>query len=209
MEVEFFKEMGELFAGMLIVVAPLTVRWVKKRYEKVNFTKQKIDISLKVNDLLVELRQKYGVDRLGVLEFSNGDESVNGFPFLYVTMTYEKCKINVSSIKAEVNKVPASWFIHFNSFFTDNTDNRYGCFFENGQVYIGDKSTPHYSADVANDLKAYGVQTNYTFKIGRNINAGLVNLAFLNTYKQFSPEEISDIQAYVSQLSKLFKQRPK
>lgn len=203
---EILKTIGEMMAGAAVIGVPMTIKWLKEKSEKIHFTTKKIDIAQLVSDKLTDMRAEYHIDRIGLLEFSNGDRSVQGFPFLFVTMTYEKCKMNVASIKHMVNKTPASWYVEFNSYFTKK-ECRYACFFDDGRCWI-DGGAEFKNEETGRILNGFGIKSQYTFKINDNIGMGLINVAFIDEYKKLSDSEINDILGDCHYISVLFNQRP-
>ncbi len=203
---EILKTLGEMSAGAAVVCVPMLIKWAKAKSEKINFTTKKIDIAQLVSDKLTDMRADYHIDRIGLLEFSNGDRSVQGFPFLFVTMTYEKCKMNVAGIKHMVNKTPASWYVEFNSFFTKK-ECKYACFFDDGRCIVN--GGPEFqNEETGRILNGYGIKSQWTFKINDDIGMGLVNIAFLDEYREFTSREINDIIGDCHYISVLFNQRP-
>jgi hypothetical protein len=203
---EVLKDAGSFVAGAALVALPVFSKWAKNRFEKVNFTGKKLDIAQLVSERLTEIRAEHHIDRLSILEFSNGDKSVSGFPFLFVTMTYEKCAQNIAGIKHLINKVPSSWYVEFNYHFTDKSV-MYGYFFDDGRCKIGDG--PEFMCEeTAKLLLGFGVKSTWTFKLGHNISTGLLNIGFTDEYKIFTPAEIMQICGDSRYIDHLFNQRP-
>ena len=202
---EILKSFGEFFFFLFIVAGPLTAKYIKGRYERRNFTKRKLNIAGLVSERLTEMRIKYNVDRISIIEFSNGDKSVSGFPFLFTTITYEKVAGNISHQQQFVNKVPASWYIDFNSPFTD-PEIGYGMFDDTGAVKIQGKDS--FNIETAKILLGNGVKTNWTFKLSKNISHGLVVFSSIDSHRVFTEDEIISILGDCKYIETLFKQRP-
>ena len=152
------------------------------------------------------MRSQYDADRLGLLEFSNGDRSVQGFPFLFVTMTYEKVHMNVSPTKHLVNKIPASWSVEFNSYFTKR-ECRYGRFYDDGRCAL-DGGSEFINEEAGRILCGFGIKSQWTFRISDNIGMGLITLSFMDEYKTYTPQEVNNILGDCHYISVLFNQRP-
>lgn len=203
---DIIKQFGEFFAGIAVVAGPLVVKYTKRKIEESNFTKKKLDIATLVSDRLAEMRIAYAVDRISIVEFSNGDKSVSGFPFLFTTMTYEKVGYNISHQQHLTNKVPASWYVDFNAPFTD-PKSKYGRFYDDGRYKI-DEQSEGISEEIGKTLKGFGSKSNWTFKISKNISLGLVILTSIDEHRVFSEEMISCILGDCAYIENLFKQRP-
>jgi hypothetical protein len=203
-----FTALGTVVGAALIYLFNAIKEHIKNRAPKpVETTRKKIDIAGLIDARLTEMRIKYDVSRLGVAEFSNGERTVNGFQFLFVTRTFEKTNPNVSSMTHLVNKVPASWYTAFFQHFTQ-PDATFGYFSDLGEVEIDNKKMPPVE-DVANTLSGQSKKAMYYFKIGKDISDGLLSLSFLNSYQKLTPEQIASIKGDCHYIHKLMQQRPK
>ncbi len=205
-DAEVMKGFGEFAGGIAIIGVPLLIKWLKQRADKVNFAKKKMDISQMISDRLAEMRSEHSIDRLSIFEFSNGDKSCSGFPFLFVTMTYEKCERNIASIRHLFNKVPASWYVDINGHFT-TSDGNYGYFFDDGRCRIGSKDE-FTNEEAAKILIGLGIKSMWAFRLGSNISYGMLNIAFIDEHRMFSHDEVLEIMGNCKYVENLFNQRP-
>lgn len=203
---EDLMNVGKVLAGALIVLVPLGVKYIRRKAAESHFTHRKLDSASLINNRVIEMRAKLNVDRVAIFEFSNGEKTVTGFPFLYSTMTFERVADSVASMKEQFNKVPASWFAALNGFLV-NAAARYAIFYANGAAIVdGVKmETP----DAANIIKGYHISTNALFKISADIGDGLLAISDHNREIEFTEEELSQIQGDLSYIHHIMQQRPK
>lgn len=203
---EYLLTIGKVLAGALVVLIPLGIKWIKQRAYKSHFTVRKMDSAAIINSRIIEMRANLTVDRVGIFEYSNGEKTVAGFPFLYATMTYEKVADNIASIKEQYNKVPASWFSSLNGHLVD-TKVQYAVFYSDGTAIIDgvEIQTP----DAASILIGYKIVTNALFKITTDIGDGLIAISDHSRKIEFSEAEISQIKGDINYLSHIMSQRPK
>lgn len=204
-----FTAFGAAVMGGLVYGFSLLKDYFRDKNKKPvdDITRKKIDIAGLIDARLTEMRVKYNVSRLGVAEFSNGERTVNGFQFLFITRTFEKVNPNVTSMTHLVNKVPASWYT---AFFQHFTEPNVFCasFSDKGEVCVdGVEKAPN--EDVANTLRGQSKKTMYYFKIGKDISDGLLSMSFLNGYQKLSEEQIAEIKGDCHYIHKLMQQRPK
>ncbi len=199
-------EAGKVLAGAALVVVPLGIKYLKRKAEEKTFTVRKLDCAATIESRIIEMRARLGVDRVAIFEFSNGDKTVMGFPFLYSTMTYERVQDSISSMKGMFNKVPASWFSSLNSHFVPVTSN-YGLFYDDGTAILDGAETM--TPDVVSILKGYHIVSNCIFKISNNIGDGLLIISDHKKKLVFTKEEIAQIKGDTNYIANIMNQRPK
>ncbi len=202
----FLLDVGKVAAGALIIVVPLLVKYIKRKADEAHFTTRKIDSASLIYNRVVEMRAKLNVDRVAIFEFSNGEKTVTGFPFLYSTMTYERVDDSIASIKEQFNKVPATWFSALNGHVV-NTNSKYAVFYADGSSVIDGISMK--TPDAAAILRGYRITTNALFKISPDIGDGLLVISDHSREIEFTEEELNDIQGDINYISRIMKQRPK
>ena len=199
-------EAGKVLGGAALVIVPLGLKYLKRKSEEKTFTVRKLDCAAMIDSRIIEMRARLGVDRVAIYEYSNGDKTVMGFPFLYATMTFERVRDNVASMKNLFNKVPASWFSSINTHFISATSS-YGLFYDDGSAVLDGvvAQTP----DVVSILKGYHIVSQCVFKISNNIGDGLVIITDHNRKMEFTADEIAQIKGDTNYIANIMNQRPK
>jgi hypothetical protein len=73
-------------------------KWLKTLLiDKAKLFNHKVTVDTKVKEVLIELRSALGADRACTFMFSNTEESVNGFPYLYIEMDDESVDLTVAA----------------------------------------------------------------------------------------------------------------
>lgn len=170
---DVLKLIGQTIGGALAVGLPVLYLWIQKKAKTINWTKEKLDIQSIVNNRIVETRARTGVDRVAIWEFSNSDKTVTGFPFLFITMTFEKTAEYIANIRDKFNKVPASWFAPINGLFIP-TDVKYGIFYDDGTVILDGETKSEKDDEIASLLRAYGIMSTAAVKLTNDISDGLM-----------------------------------
>lgn len=204
---DLIKLIGQTLGGALAVALPVLYIWLKDRAKSVNWTKEKMDIQALVQDRLIEMRVKFDVDRVAVIEFSNSDRTVNGFPFLFETMTFEKTNEHIVPIKEKFNKVPTSWFISLHAPFISN-ETRWGRLCSDGSVYIDGKFLG-LSESVGSTLRSLGIKELIKAKLTSDVSDGFISLTNHNENINLTNEQVIDFLADVKYVWYNMAQRPK
>lgn len=203
---EFLYDAGKVLAGALIILVPLAIKYLRRQTALSHFTVRKLDVASLINNRVIEMRAKLNVDRVAIFEYSNGEKTVTGFPFLYATMTYERVADSIASTKEQYNKVPASWFSSLNTHLI-NSASKYGVFYANGAAIIDGIKVE--APDAAQILRGYNLKTNALFKISSDIGDGLLAISDHSHEIDFTEEELNQIQGDLSYIAHIMNTRPK
>jgi len=159
-------------------------RW--KRNKKVNQFRKSIEINSQINIILAEIRAKYGFNRVSILDYHNGTESLSGFSFKYSTMSYENTDNHTKDIITEFKNIPCSIV---NNMLVDLEHN------PKGYVIDGIKNCPE---SIAITHKMFGVDTAYNFRLGGSLIDGCLSCVYTHetTFQNIlNEEEILDIKS--------------
>lgn len=204
---DVLKLIGQTIGGALTVGLPVLYLWIQKKAKTINWTKEKLDIQAIVNNRIVETRARLGVDRVAIWEFSNSDKTVTGFPFLFVTMTFEKTAEHIAHIRDRFNKVPASWFAPINSKFIPS-DVKYGVVYDDGTIILNGKNKEK-DEELGSLLRAYGLTATVAIKLTGDISDGLLIVSSHNEKLDFTEEELESIMGDARFIWFNLAQRPK
>lgn len=195
---DILKNLGYIIAGILAALSQPIYKWVKRKGSLLDWTNRKIDSQKLIYDKLGELRSWLDVDRVAVVEFSNTEKSVSNFPFLFMTMTYERVADHIAPIKERMHKIPSSWFVSFHSYLVPDGVRRV-MFIDDGAVIIDDKE-PIYDESIIRSLKSYNMRSRTLVKLTKKIGDGVLEISQYDQVNNFSPpqrEEIDAVAAYV------------
>lgn len=197
-----FRIFGYVVAGFMAVSAQPIYRFIKTRTRMLNWTNRKIDSQKFIYDKLGELRASLDVDRVAIIEFSNSEKSVSNFPFLFVTMTYERVSDHIAPIKEKMNKIPSSWFVPFNSFLVD--ESVHSCkFFKDGKILINDEVSPRMAstlqdASITHLMHSYGMESRLFVKFTKSIGDGILDIVQYDRDMTITSDQVEEINGAAS-----------
>lgn len=73
--------------------------------EEINAIDNRMSAQSTVQDILRDVMDDTGADRVYIFEMHNGTNNTSGFPFVYAEMTYEICRHNIDYVADEYNKM--------------------------------------------------------------------------------------------------------
>lgn len=126
------------------------------------------EIRGKIQDIIIEIRGITRCNRVSLIEYHNGDESHNGLPFNYGSMTWEKTDSTTKDIKLMYQKVPISNI----SKMLIELHNKLDGFIKIDWAY-SDEETKE-------SIKYFGLETAYVFRITNHIKDGVIYVSFIN-----------------------------
>ena len=179
-----YTSLGMLIGGAIATMTPYIISWINKKLNKNkeghSFI-QNTDIRAKINEVLIEIRAYVGSNRVSIIEYHNGNISTNGLPFNYSSMTYESVDYTTKGQILDFQKIPISPICKL-------LIDIHNC----KQSYL--KIGPEFpDQEIIRLNKFYGINTNYTFKIGDHIKDGVVNVSWVFEDITLSEEEIEFI----------------
>lgn len=193
-----FKDIGYVLAGVAAALAQPLYKWLKRKGSLLDWTNRKIDSQKLIYDKLGELRSWLDVDRVAIVEFSNTEKSVSNFPFLFMTMTYERVADHIAPIKERMHKVPSSWFANLHSYLVPDSVHRV-TFVEDGSIII-DNQTAIYDESVIRALKSYNMRSRTFIKLTKKIGDGILEISQYDQMNELSATqwiEVDAVAAYV------------
>lgn len=182
MNEEILKATGIIVGGVLAAVAPYVVTWVKKKFNKpVDEAKDFLhntEHRALINEVLVEIRTLLGANRVALVEYHNGNAAINGLPFNYASMTYEKADVTTREMMLDYQKVPISPVCETLLELHNS---------EGGFVRVG----KDYPRPAVVDINRYhGIETSYMFRIGDHIKYGTVYAMWIHEDIKLTEEEL-------------------
>jgi hypothetical protein len=101
-----------IIALITYTISPILITYFKKKIkpkENTNlyFTKV-LQIKQKINELLIEIRILSGANRVSLIEFHNGGQSLTLLPFYHASMMYETTDIHTKELISRFQKIPIS-----------------------------------------------------------------------------------------------------
>jgi len=200
MNQDLLKALGIILGGILATVAPYIATWVKKRFAKDAEAKSFLhnaEYRVKINEVLVEVRALTGANRVAVMEYHNGNAAMNGLPFNYASMTYEKTDQTTRDMMPSFQKMPISALCEV---LLDVHNSQKG--------YV--KVNENYKYEDAVEVqKYYGIDTSYIFRIGNHIKHGTVHIMWINENPELQEEELEIIHYKVMYINELMEKMKK
>lgn len=200
MNAELLKALGVIAGGFIATVTPYIATWIKKRLYKGEEAKSFVhntEYRVKINEALVELRTVVEANRVAIIEYHNGNTAINGLPFNYASMTYEKDDLTTKEIMMNFQKVPISPTCEL---LLDVHNS------EQGYTRVG---ADYKFKDVVEFYKYYGVESAYVFRIGDHIKYGTLQLMWINEDVTLTAEELQQIHYKVMYINELMNKMKK
>lgn len=200
MNQDILESFGIILGAIIATLAPYVGSWIKKRLSKQEEAKaflHNTHYRALVNEVLVEIRTITGASRVAIEEYHNGSVAINGLPFNYASMTYERTDNITKDIMLSCQKIPISTKaiplldIHGN---------------EKGYIKI-DKTYKDYAVVDLNSY--YGISLNYIFKITDHVKDGTVQIMWTNDTLELSEEIIHIIKLKVMYIRELISKMKK
>lgn len=184
MDVDILKNLGVVAGGVLATVAPYMAKWLDKKFKRGEEAKMFIHNTgyrALINEVLVEIRTSVKANRVAIVEYHNGNTTINGLPFNYASMTYEKADTTTREILLNCQKVPISPVCEL-LLELHNSETGY------------ERVDQEYKRDsIAELCKYYGIKTSYIFRIGNHIKYGTVHVSWVTEDSIFLTEQELDM----------------
>ena len=203
---EILTGLGEFIGGILVVLIPVLINYWKKNIPDPAFIKKNMGFYSQISNRLVTIRAKLNYDRVAIFEFSNGEKTITGFPFLYSTMTYERTEDSIQSIKNQFNRTPSSWFASINKHLI-STEVKYGIFHDDGTGILDGRQIV--VPDIISILKAYNFKSYAVFKLDSEISNGLLVITDHTKKIEFSKDDMNQLFGDCFYINNIFNSRPK
>lgn len=154
------------------------------------------EIRAEIQDIIIEIRALSRCNRAAIIEYHNGEESHNGLPFNYGSMTWEKTDSTTKDIKLIYQKVPIGSIAKTLITLHNKLD---------GFMLINDQYEDDEMKESMNHL---GTKTSYIFRITNHVKDGIVNISFLKD-ATLDEETIKLIKDRVLTIKELMKKMKK
>lgn len=197
---DLLKAVGVIIGGIVATVTPFIVAWIKKKFNKEEEGKSFIhnaEYRVKINEALVEIRTLLGANRVSVVEYHNGNTAINGLPFNYASMTYEKSDLTTKEVMMNFQKVPISPTCEL--LLDVHTS-------DEGYVKVN-KSYRH--QDVVEFYKYYGIETVYVFRIGDHIKYGTLQIMWIQEHEDLDSDDLQELHYKVMYINSLMNKMKK
>ena len=194
MNSEILKTLGIVGGAAIATIAPYIGTWVNKRFKKDTEAETFIyntEHRALINEVLVEIRATIGANRVAIVEYHNGNAAINGLPFNYSSMTYEKSDTTTREIMLNYQKIPLSPVCEL-LLEVHNS--------EEGYVRVG---RDYERSSVVELNEYYGIKTSYIFRIGNHIKYGTVHVMWINEDTTLTEEELNMVHLKVLYINEL------
>lgn len=181
MDVKVLENAGIIIGAAIVFIANKAIDWYKNSTMSSKFRKQ-LNKENKVSDELSYIRDRFGFNRVVLIDYHNGTESLNGFSFKNASVRYEKLDVKTGSIIKNYQNVPTSIQCNFLNRLESSKD---------GYEITDDVTDDEMS--IAN--KMFGIKHSYNFKIGKSLITGVLSLQSTNEVIELNHDEINEIKA--------------
>ena len=107
MHVNLFEHIGVIIGAASVFIINKVYDWVIKNNTSFKFKRQ-LSKETRINEELSYLRDRFGFNRVVLIDYHNGTESLGGFSFKNASMRYEKLDVKTGSIIKDYQNVPTS-----------------------------------------------------------------------------------------------------
>lgn len=198
---EILKALGIVGGGVAATLAPYIAAWINKKFKKDEEAKifiHNTEYRALINEVLVEIRATVGANRVSIIEYHNGNVAINGLPFNYSSMTYEKSDNTTREILLNYQKVPISPICELLLDLHNSQE---------GYVRVGQDYQRESVVELGN---YYGVKTSYIFRIGNHIKYGTVHVSWVNDEEAtLTEEELNIVHLKVLYINELMNKMKK
>lgn len=185
-----------MVGAILVVAVPMGKAIL--RQSKILFAKAKIESQKKIQVILDSIRSELHVDRVEIFEYSNGENTLGGFPFLYGTMTFESTANHIKSTKAEMIRFPTSWFSMILSPLLP-TNVKFCLWEQSGDCVTDDKSRVT-DREAGRIMAGYNIEASILIKFTHNIGDGLLSISNHNESLDLSTDQWEKLLADVHKI---------
>ena len=200
MNPEILKTLGIIGGAAIATIAPYIGTWINKKFKKDTEAETFIyntEHRALINEVLVEIRTIIGANRVAIVEYHNGNAAINGLPFNYCSMTYEKSDTTTREIMLNYQKVPLSPVCELLLEVHNSKD---------GYVRVGQD----YKEDSVVELSNYyGIKSSYIFRIGDHIKYGTVHVMWVNDDHMLTENQLELLHLKVMYINELMKKMKK
>jgi hypothetical protein len=178
-----------LGAAILLVgknLFDLVFKYIKQK--KINtIFKRSINTSSIINEELSIIRDKFGFNRVSLIDYHNGTENFKGLSFKNASMRNEVVDVRTSRIISEFQNIPCSIVADMLIKLEES---------KKSYIVVGDNGDDQTSIT----HRMYGVKQAYNFKLGKTLVDGVVSCAFTDNKCDLTQDEIIEIKAIVQKI---------
>ena len=194
---ELIKDIGTAVGAAIIVMAKPLYDIVNKQ-SKILFARKKIESQGKIQLIINDIRAKLRVDRVEIFEYSNGESTLGGFPFLFGSMTFESKEDYLATRRREMQKFPTSWFSSILAPILP-TNVRYCCWSNKGECVIDGKEKIIDKA-AGEIIKSYDIKSSLMIKFTANIGDGVISLSSYHNNVDINEDDFNHLLSDVSKI---------
>jgi len=184
MDLKTLESLGVVIGAIIATTVPYIAAWIKsklKKNQEGSFFIKNTECRAKINEVLIEIRAITGANRVSIVEYHNGNTAINGLPFNYASMTYEKTDQNTRGKMAGFQKVPIS---PISELLLDLHES------DSGVVKV---SEDYKHPGIVEFFKYHGSITAYIFRIGDHVKYGSVELTWVSEEVTLTDEEVETL----------------
>jgi len=190
---KIYEAIGTIIGTLVLFILskkPLAT-WLERK--RINKFRKGIDKTEKINQVLSEIKSRYGFNMVSIIDYHNGTTTFGGFSLKYGSMSFETCDDITKGIITEFQNIPCSLVSDMLVDLERNPD---------GYVIVTTQENS-YSESVDITQTMYGVERAYNFRIGNSLINGCVSCVYTNSeYKKIKITE-EDIQWIKAQILKI------
>lgn len=160
--------------------------YVKKRKANRMFT-QSVQVSAKINQELSTIRDKFGFNRVSLIDYHNGTENFKGLSFKNASMRNEVIDIRTRPLISEFQNIPCSIVADMLVKLEESKKN---------YIVVTDQG----DSETAITHRMFGVKKAYNFKLGKTLVDGVISCVYTENDHDLSEEDILDIKASLQRI---------
>jgi hypothetical protein len=178
----------------VLVIRDLYKAWRDHKTRKNNPDKllNSIDLGVKINKCLSEIRVLTGANRIHILGYHNGTVGYNGVSYQYMSMLYEDVDDNTAPMINAYQSIPCGRYAELMA-----------KIHREGSVYIPEDE----DSSIGRLHRSYGICSAYKYRIGNSIANGSLTVSYHNKEHILTEEEKESIEIGLAKIEDLFVRR--
>jgi hypothetical protein len=164
---------------------------IKKVESKLSETvvEKDIDLNYEVQQLIHDVMLVAHADRIGIMEFHNGQQSISGIPWLRMSMKYEDCRVGLLPIAEQLQAHHTSLYPVFLK-----------GLFSHEYVILDDNHRDASKADTAYELLVLQEESHSLCVALRDLHGSPMGYVTLKKNTDFSDEDIAEMKSLADTL---------
>lgn len=182
--------------GIVLGLAAVTIMPYIRDYYKARKVAKAFIPTLKSNSLidsvLTEIYARLDAGRAVTVDYSNGNSSLKGLPFLYASISAEACNVGVAPMMNDFQRIPTQGF-----------QNMLIALDASPIGYVVTRANTSDSSTVRIQ-EAYGIKTSINFRLGVRITDGILSIQWLTEQEvNLSFEDLEYIWSCIYRINRI------